>query len=508
MHRSHQRQGLPISYFLVDSWWYGEREHGGVWMWEDTPTLVSDTFPGNATHPGMKRLSAELGGLPFKAHAGGWSKGKGSDKPNPYFANPDYKFVTRGNTGVPQGPGLWNHVFRVNQDSWNLRAIKQDHMNEQLGMSECTSTVNVARDWLKGMGDAALQQNFSIQCERTIFSSLCQRKGARSDSARLLAADCMTLPIITMNSASIHASTHQRLGPDYLAGSNRGNWRIGDAAVFVWGVGLLPFKDTFLSNTSQAPPTHANTGTGTGGFKGFKEEAPTLHAISSLLSAGPVSPSDGVDGANVPLLMSLCRADGKLLKPDKPARSLDAQWLGRVFNSSAPSGTLWSTSTTINNKTWGYVLSVNSAEAWSADATTLNLPGGNEASAGYSWARSPLLDPSLDSIEEFSEAAPLQLAPQPHGGKDAYSDDVFTYYSTAPKLSNGMVLLGETGKMVPVSSIRFADVDASASDSISVSLLGAAGENVAVAYLAKGSKSVAKKSCTMSADGKCTLMLK
>ena len=66
VHRSHQRQGLPISYFLVDSWWYGEREHGGVWMWEDTPTLVSDTFPGNATHPGMKRLSAELGGLSLR----------------------------------------------------------------------------------------------------------------------------------------------------------------------------------------------------------------------------------------------------------------------------------------------------------------------------------------------------------------------------------------------------------------------------------------------------------
>ena len=34
-------------------------------------------------------------------------------------------------------------------------------------------TVNVARDWLKGMGDAAIAQNFSIQY-------------------------CMTLPIITM----------------------------------------------------------------------------------------------------------------------------------------------------------------------------------------------------------------------------------------------------------------------------------------------------------------------
>lgn len=196
VHHDHLRTGLPISYFLVDSFWYqeldrhvlvyiccrgphnptlpclryGERHHGGVWMWEDTPALVGDTFPGNSTHPGMKRLSAELGGLPFKAHAGGWSAGKGSDKPSPYFTNPAYEFVTDGHTGVPQGPALWDHVFRVNQDNWNLRAIKQDHMNEQLGMRECTSTVHVAREWLKGMGDAALKQNYSIQYCMTLPS--------------------------------------------------------------------------------------------------------------------------------------------------------------------------------------------------------------------------------------------------------------------------------------------------------------------------------------------------
>ena len=63
--------------------------------------------------------------MPFKAHAGEWSVGKSSDKPNPYFKNPEYKFVTDGKTGLPQGPGLWDYVFRVNQDNWNLRAIKQ-----------------------------------------------------------------------------------------------------------------------------------------------------------------------------------------------------------------------------------------------------------------------------------------------------------------------------------------------------------------------------------------------
>jgi hypothetical protein len=187
----------------------------------------------------------------------------------------------------------------------------------------------------------------------------------------------MTLPIITMNSVSIHASTHQRLGPDYLDGSNRGNWNIGEAAVFVWGVGLLPFKDTFLSNSKQTPPTHANTGTGSGGFKGFVETAPELHALSALLSAGPVSPSDGIDGANIPLLKSLCRSDGMLLKPEKPARAIDAQWIGQVFNVSSPggspSGVLWTTATTLpgSDRTWSYVLSVSSEKDWCVGSTYL-----------------------------------------------------------------------------------------------------------------------------------------
>ena len=72
----------------------------------------------------------------------------------------------------------------------------------------------------------------------------------------------------------------QRLGGDYLDDDNVNNWNIGSASIFIWGVGLLPFKDTFLSNSTQTPPTHANTGTGSGGFKGFHEQAPELHAIS------------------------------------------------------------------------------------------------------------------------------------------------------------------------------------------------------------------------------------
>ena len=183
----------------------------------------------------------------------------------------------------------------------------------------------------------------------------------------------------------------------------------------------------------------SNTGKGSGGFKGFHEEAPELHAISALLSTGPVSPSDGVDGADVGLLMTLCRADGLLLKPDKPARAIDAKWLGVVFNSSAPTGTLWSTSTTLENFTWGYVLSVYEATDWAASAESLNLPGGTAATKGVSWIRPPHGSSGsapAPTLSEFSGTSPLHIPAQPG---ETYGK--FNLLLTAPTLPNGMTLL-------------------------------------------------------------------
>ena len=69
-----------------------------------------------------------------------------------------------------------HHVFACfGQESFNLRAIKQDHMCEEIDMPAMSTTVNVARDWLSGMGQGAENHNFSIQY-------------------------CMTVPLITMNS--------------------------------------------------------------------------------------------------------------------------------------------------------------------------------------------------------------------------------------------------------------------------------------------------------------------
>ena len=479
-------------------------------MWEDTPELVSDTFPGNATYPGMKRLSEAVGGLPFKAHLGSWSLGKNGDKPNPYFSNADYKFVTGGNTGLPQGPALWDHgadvrapftasvphhtplycvppppgcasvvpsfcacsppppppppasaarrsppaaaspnlpafvllVFSTNRDNFNLRAIKQDHMNEQLGLSQCTTTTNVARDWLAGMGESAKRQNFTIQY-------------------------CMSLPSVTMNSATIIPSTHQRLGGDYLSGDNEKNWRIGSASIFVHAVGLLPFKDAFLSNSTQAPPTHSSEQRA-GGFMGFVEKAPELHAASALLSAGPVSPSDGVDGHDQGLLLSLCRADGVLLKPDKPARTIDLVWLGKLNAAlDKSSGVVWTTFTEYNGASWGYIFVQGAEASWKADATDLGF-GRGTVSAGVAWTRpkdqAHTFVKSMTVTTKFGPGEPLAM---PTTGME-YNAASWALVYTSPVLSNSFVVLGEVDKMVPISKQRIASMAVSSTSSVTL----------------------------------------
>lgn len=173
------------------------------------------------------------------------------------------------------------------QESFNLRAIKQDHMCEEIDMPAMSTTVNVARDWLSGMGQGAENHNFSIQyCMTVPLITMNSVRRALSSLAKLAIAPCHQSRSYVQ--ASIKPATHQRLGADYLAGENHGQWNIGSQAIFIHAVGLFPFKDTFLSNASQAPPTHANTGKGSGGYQDFKEMAPALHAASALLRCASV----------------------------------------------------------------------------------------------------------------------------------------------------------------------------------------------------------------------------
>lgn len=221
--------------------------------------------------------------------------------------------------------------------------------------------------------------------------------------------------------------------------------------------------------------------------------------------------------------MSLCNADGLLLKPDKPARSIDAQWIGLLPNApKGPPGTLWSTHATVSNLTWGYILVAETTANWTATAIILGLPG---TTSGISWARPKSqpegVEPATLAIEAFDEAHPLSIpATTPESSAESrgtvvgvvatpkpYGEQIWELLYTAPTLPNGMILLGEVNKMVPVSTMRFVSIDATASDSTKVNMVGAKGEVVEIAFLVHAGATPTKSSCTMSIGGECSLVL-
>jgi hypothetical protein len=116
-------QGIPIQHYLLDSWWYGEGIYGGVSLWEDEPECVG--MNGSGSFPrGLHAFQARVNKTIW-VHNGRWT----SDSPY----REKYPFVP---DGAPQGPELWDHLFKANHDGWNLGTIKQDHIGEQMGATK------------------------------------------------------------------------------------------------------------------------------------------------------------------------------------------------------------------------------------------------------------------------------------------------------------------------------------------------------------------------------------
>jgi hypothetical protein len=111
---ANQRRSLPVGYYLIDSWWYGEHAvngplgqlspgYGGIKMWEDSPEILSKSFP-----KGLHWLSRQLG-RPFVAHAGAWTTH------SPYL---DRGFVVNRESGgeaLPTQPAFWSELLQKNR---------------------------------------------------------------------------------------------------------------------------------------------------------------------------------------------------------------------------------------------------------------------------------------------------------------------------------------------------------------------------------------------------------
>lgn len=446
-----RKEKIPYKYYLIDSWWYGEDIYHGVNLWEDTPTLLKTRFPH-----GMKYLSEKLG-LPFKCHLGKWAT------TTPY-AQPSRRldFLQAEDGVIPHGPAVWQYLFSKNKE-WGLACIKQDHISEQVQMVAVHSNVTLATDWLAGQGDAAEKNGLTIQY-------------------------CMTFPSVTLNSVTVAAATHQRLGADYLPEGAERNWNIGAQSLLVFSVGLLPFKDTFFSSSKEVPTSSR--------FEGYSEKAPELHAVVSILSAGPVAPSDGVNGSDVVLLRRLCREDGILLKPDVPGISVDATWLRRIFNDTkGPDGELWTTYTELvvgsDAYTWGYVFAANLKNSVELSPAELHLPS-QTTGKSYEMGKA--------NLSTFTSLLEVAATGTEYG--------TFRLIYTLPVLPGSWYLLGETEKFIPVSKNRITSIKmASGNKEAVITLTGSEDEKVQIFWLWKGEAKPSNATCTIGRTLSSTLTL-
>ena len=240
--------------------------------------------------------------------------------------------------------------------------------------------------------------------------------------------------------------------------------------------------------TSSVEPNNTyNNGTG-------NEPAPELHAVIATLSTGSVYPGDAIGFTDIPLLARSHRADGFILKPDRPAFSLDSSYVYRAFGQGPDAKQITHTYTTLAGRTYHIFLVAQAARDYNLTFADLRLSEAERYSV-YSYHNRTL---SLPQLTPFDATTPLRLAATP-------ARESFTLYYTAPRLSNGLVMLGEVSKWVPVSRGRVAWLQEDEAE-VRLGLIGGAGELVTW-WWATPAGSTRSVDITLNGEGRATLTI-
>ena len=286
-------------------------------------------------------------------------------------------------------------------------------------MSVTKSNVTAASDWLKAMADAADGLNVTIQY-------------------------CMPLPRHMLESSKHQAVTNARASGDYHPG--QGNWQVGLSSLFYWALGVQPSKDDWWSTQTQPGAPYGDKPT---------EPNYVLQAIVVALSTGPNGPSDGLGFTNASLVLSTVRADGVTLKPDRPATTMDAA-LARVFSGSGAVPDVRSTWTAYAGHAyrWHHILAAQLGEDFVCALSDLGPPGAAPAFAVFdAFAAAPGAGPLAVLPAANPRGALMVPAGQGQPSAPAAAHAI-RHLLVVPQLPGGWWLLGEAGKIVPMSKQR------------------------------------------------------
>lgn len=427
------RQGIPFGHFQIDSWWYIKAPGntpfgpGGMLLWEPRP----DAFP-NGLAAFQKRL-----GLPLIAHSR-WFASE-----TPYRQR--YEFVDGEGLAFPIGPGVFEEMMQHASD-WGIKTYEQDWYSLQWWKTP----------WVRqavGRGEAWMRNIHQAAAARGITQQLCM-----AEAAHLLAS---------LDNPSV---TTMRTSVDYKPNISKETYwpQFHTVAMLAWALGVWPFKDNFWSS----------------------ERCGQQEALISALSGGIVAVGDGLGQTVRDIVMRTCRADGLLLKPDRPATPIDKMFLphsrpfitytwserpglGRFFYLAAYHLASEHPERTMQDRLWaelqtdpGFPVGAmfvfpEAVTDWHVDLyEDLGLAGQYVV---YDWRRSEVL-PLHDGR--------FQMTPFEH----LYD---FAYFVVAPVLANGLAFLGETDKYVTLADRRFKSIEVRP-DGIQVTILGVPGEKVTV----------------------------
>jgi len=281
---------------------------------------------------------------------------------------------------------------------------------------------------------------------------------------------------------------------------------------------LAPFKDVFWSSSIQ-PSNSYNA----------IEPSPSLQAIVSVLSTGPVALGDKIGHTDSHLVKMMIREDGMILKPSYPATTLDSTIAKRAFSSSSSSSSfsneseekpakkevggmgdvVTSSYSSISGWNWGYLLGASIEEEDGMMVTPSMFSFGSEifgssSSSLFAYLHMTFSDQDQQSpikLQHFSEQSPISLPPS------SFSRD-FTYWVVSPQFSNGLVLLGEIGKIVPISPQRITSISTSTKTDTILTISGAPQEEVVMYYVMEGDvENVRKVSCMINEGGRAKMNL-
>jgi len=400
----HESLGVPFRHWQFDSWFYpkdGDVDPGGGGGAVTNWTALPSVFP-----TGMANIQSKLG-LPMVMHNRQWSI------KSDYIKQEPFKWYSSQKASVPVDPAAFFAYFFQQQQGWGLAMYEQDWMCTEYDDVEVLQTnISMGDLWLRGMADGAAGSGRTVQY-------------------------CMPYANQVLSAAAYPAVTNARATGDYFHAKDQ--WAVGGTSLFYWAIGIIPFKDGFYSST------HKQTGGQTVG----PETSPDREALMATLSCAMVGPMDGLGLLNSSRVMSSCRKDGTILKPDRPISTTDA-----CFRLGQPACHIYHTFSEIQGLGRAHYFFSSDNVAMTADMVYLKS---SDAYVVYNWYTG-----ELSRLGESNKLSP------------GYEGHI---YAIVTPVQQGWVVLGEVDKYVPLAKIRFTSIDAS-NVVLTLQVAGVAGEVV------------------------------